>query len=303
MITIIGPTASGKTKLATLLAYNISSEIISADSRQVYIGMDIGTGKDLNDYIVDGKKINYHLIDIVPAGEKYNLFQYQQDFYEVYNKITSRGILNPILCGGSGLYVESIVRNYNLPDVPINKNLRTELDQLGIVELTKMLQSYKNLHNTTDLDSKQRIIRAIEIEEFIKVNNHTEKTSHKKIDTIVILLDLSRDERRRRISMRLKNRVTDGLIDEVKTLIDNGVDPETLIYYGLEYKFVTLYLLGQISRESMLEQLEIAIHQFAKRQMTWFRGMEKRGVDIKKIDASMPLPDQLEATMSIIKNN
>lgn len=303
MITIIGPTACGKTRLAANLAYNINSEIISADSRQVYVGMDIGTGKDIKDYTVNGRKIKYHLIDIVPAGEKYNLYQYNKDFYKSYNMIKEKGILHPILCGGSGLYIESIIRNYNLPDVPADETLRNNLENMNIHELTNILKSYKKLHNKTDLDSKQRIIRAIEIEEFIIKNGGREILfSHEKINAIVILLNIDREERRRRISQRLIARINEGLIDEVKILIDSGVDPDTLIYYGLEYKFVTLYLLGKISKDMMLEQLEIAIHQFAKRQMTWFRGMEKRGIEINKIDASMSLDNQLNEVMSLIEN-
>lgn len=302
MITIIGPTASGKTRLAANIAYQINSEIISADSRQVYRGMDIGTGKDLNDYIIDGKQIPYHLIDILPAGAKYNLCKFQRDFHTAYNGILSRGIGQPILCGGTGLYVESVLRGYNLPDVPCNKVLREELEHLSNEELKNKLESYQSLHNTTDLDSRQRTIRAIEIADYIAKELQVNKSAevYDAVESLVICLNLTREERRKRISDRLAKRVKEGLFSEVQGLLSSGVKTEELIYYGLEYKFVTLYILGEISKNKMLERLEIAIHQFAKRQMTWFRGMERRGINIEYIDAALPLNKQLELSISLI---
>lgn len=309
MITIIGPTASGKTRLAANIAYIINSEIISADSRQVYIGMDIGTGKDLKDYNIKNKKVKYHLIDILPAGEKYNIHSFQKDFYRVYSEIINRGIAHPILCGGSGLYVESILRGYNLPDVPSNKLLRQNLSSLSIEQLKSILEGYGPLHNTTDLDSRQRAIRAIEIADYMK-NTYIDisKTNYLPISSLVICLSLDREERRMRISERLKNRVLEGMIEEIQSLLNNkGLTAESLIYYGLEYKFVTLYVLGKLSKDDMLQKLEIAIHQYAKRQMTWFRGMQRRGIKVNYIDANTSLENQIECVLSLIdsynKNN
>lgn len=302
MITIIGPTASGKTCLAAQLAANLTrngkpAEIISGDSRQVYRGMDIGTGKDLCDYTVGDTEIPYHLIDICELGEKYNIFRYQQDFHETYKDVQSRGVL-PILCGGSGLYVESVIKGYNLSPVPQNAQLRTSLENKSMEELTDLLISLKKqngscMHNKTDVDSKQRAIRAIEIETY-NLTTHTDNRYVPPIDTIIVGVDIPRDERRHNISSRLKKRVDEGMISEIKRIIDSGVAPEDLIYYGLEYKFVTEYVIGRTSYDEMLKQLEIAIHQFAKRQMTWFRGMERRGCHINWISALLPMEEKIE---------
>ncbi len=302
MISIIGPTASGKTRLAVALADAMNSEVISADSRQVYRGMDLGTGKDLSEYQVEGKCIPFHLIDVCPAGSKYNLFQYQRDFHKAYNDILSRGIDCPVLCGGSGLYVESILKGYHLPDVPENKALREQLLRLSFDELKKLLASYGALHNKTDLDSKQRTIRAIEIADFIQKNKKQE-TEYPAIDSLIICLNLSREERRQRITKRLKERLEEGMLKEVQSLLSqDGITPDDLIYYGLEYKFLTLHLIGEISYNEMFERLEIAIHQFAKRQMTWFRGMERRGFHLNYIDALAPREEQLAQIEELYQN-
>jgi len=308
MLTIIGPTACGKTALAARLAASYicsgqKAEIISGDSRQVYRGMDIGTGKDLCEYAVDGKiNVPYHLIDICDPGYKYNIFEYQQDFLRAYNDCCERGVL-PILCGGSGLYVESVIRGFNLSPVPQNESLRENLEGKSLGELTKILtelkaQSGAELHNTTDVDSAQRAIRAIEIETY-NLEHKTENRYFPPIDTLVIGIDIPRELRRERISNRLKARVDGGMIDEIKKIIAQGVKPEDLIYYGLEYKYVTEYVIGQSTYDEMLRQLEIAIHQFAKRQMTWFRGMERRGVKINWIDGTMPEADKVNAIQAL----
>jgi len=282
LICILGPTASGKTKYAVKMAYEIGGEIISADSRQVYRGMDIGTGKDLSDYIINGIQIPYHLIDIVAAGEKYNLFQYQKDFERVYDDIRSRG-KQPILCGGTGLYIDAVTRGYSLAEVPENPQLRSELEKLSMEGLISKLESMKKLHNKTDIDSKKRVIRALEIEIF-RQNCPVEYVKTVPINTRFIGISVSREERVARIDRRLRERLEHGMIEEVKRLMDSGISPEDLIYYGLEYKFVTLYLLEKLTYEEMEKQLSVAIHQFAKRQMTWFRGMQRRGVRIEWIE-------------------
>lgn len=282
MICVLGPTASGKTKYAVELADRIDGEIISADSRQVYVGMDIGTGKDICDYTIEGRAIPYHLIDIVPAGEKYNVFRYVQDFHKVYNEMVSRG-KTPILCGGTGLYIDAVTRGYQMAEVPENRELREELEQKSLEELREILESMKRMHNTSDVDSKKRAIRAIEIELYQKENGVVAQ-SYPPIDTKFIGISVSREERNRRIDKRLDQRLQEGMIDEVRELLDLGIAPEDLIYYGLEYKFVTLHLLGQLSFDQMRSQLATAIHQFAKRQMTWFRGMERKGVVIDWIE-------------------
>lgn len=282
LICILGPTASGKTKYAVKMAYEIGGEIISADSRQVYRGMDIGTGKDLSDYTINGIQIPYHLIDIVAAGEKYNLFQYQKDFERVYDDIRSRG-KQPILCGGTGLYIDAVTRGYSLAEVPENPQLRSELEKLSMEGLISKLESMKKLHNKTDIDSKKRVIRALEIEIF-RQNCPVEYVKTVPINTRFIGISVSREERVARIDRRLRERLEHGMIEEVKRLMDSGISPEDLIYYGLEYKFVTLYLLEKLTYEEIEKQLSVAIHQFAKRQMTWFRGMERRGVRIEWIE-------------------
>ena len=300
MITILGPTASGKTDIATLLAAELSAEIISADSRQVYRRMDIGTGKDLADYVVDGKRVPYHLIDIVEPGTKYNLFEYQRDFLEAYNDIRSRG-KNVILCGGTGLYIESVLKGYRLIPVPENKELRHKLEGKSLLELTSILERLKaennsNMHNSTDVDTSKRAIRAIEIEMAYK-EAHIEERTFPKIDNVIIGVGIDRDLRRMKITRRLDQRLHDGMVDEVKSLLDSGIPADDLIYYGLEYKFVTEYILGKSTFEEMHRSLEIAIHQFAKRQMTWFRGMERRGFTIHWIDAA----DSMEEKINEIK--
>ena len=301
MITILGPTASGKTTLAAHLAARIGGEIISADSRQVYRRMDIGTGKDLDDYVVDGKQIPYHLIDIAEPGTKYNLFQYQQDFHDAYNDIKSRGA-TPILCGGTGLYIEAALKGYALSPVPQNPELRARLEGKSLEELTGMLVSLKQkngsvMHNTTDVDTAQRAIRAIEIETY-NAEHPTEERQMPKIDSLVIGVNIDRESRREKITKRLRQRLENGMVEEIRSIIDSGVAPEDLIYYGLEYKYVTEYVIGKTTYDEMFRSLEIAIHQFAKRQMTWFRGMERRGTVIHWIDASLPMEEKIEQILN-----
>lgn len=302
MITILGPTASGKTSLAAALAARIDAEIISADSRQVYRGMTIGTGKDLDDYRQGDRLIPYHLIDICEPGTKYNLFRYQQDFHLIYNNIVARGV-RPILCGGTGLYIESVLKGYALSPVPQNQALRDELADKSLAELTEMLEDlkYRNhsvMHNRTDVDTAQRAIRAIEIETY-NLEHPTDNRTLPPIDSVIIGVDINREERRRKITQRLKQRLEEGMVDEIRQLLDRGIAPENLIYYGLEYKFVTEYVIGKTSYEEMFRQLEIAIHQFAKRQMTWFRGMERRGFTIHWIDALDPMDSKVAQIMDI----
>ena len=302
MITILGPTASGKTSLAVALAARIDAEIISADSRQVYRGMTIGTGKDLDDYRQGDRLIPYHLIDICEPGTKYNLFQYQQDFHLIYNNIVARGV-RPILCGGTGLYIESVLKGYALSPVPQNQTLRDELADKSLAELTEMLEDLKRrnhsvMHNRTDVDTAQRAIRAIEIETY-NLEHPTDNRTLPPIDSVIIGVDINREERRRKITQRLKQRLEEGMVDEIRQLLDRGIAPENLIYYGLEYKFVTEYVIGKTSYEEMFRQLEIAIHQFAKRQMTWFRGMERRGFTIHWIDALDPMDSKVAQIMDI----
>lgn len=302
MITILGPTASGKTSLAAALAARIDAEIISADSRQVYRGMTIGTGKDLDDYRQGDRLIPYHLIDICEPGTKYNLFQYQQDFHLIYNNIVARGV-RPIHCGGTGLYIESVLKGYALSPVPQNQALRDELADKSLAELTEMLEDLKRrnhsvMHNRTDVDTAQRAIRAIEIETY-NLEHPTDNRTLPPIDSVIIGVDINREERRRKITQRLKQRLEEGMVDEIRQLLDRGIAPENLIYYGLEYKFVTEYVIGKTSYEEMFRQLEIAIHQFAKRQMTWFRGMERRGFTIHWIDALDPMDSKVAQIMDI----
>jgi len=303
MITILGPTASGKTPLAAALAAEIGGEIISADSRQVYRRMDIGTGKDLADYtVVVGNNqhptpITYHLIDIREPGTKYNLFEYQQDFFDAYEAIRSREAV-PILCGGTGLYIEAVLKGYHLSPVPQNQILRDTLEGKSLAELTQMLTELKtktgsNMHNTTDVDSCQRAIRAIEIETY-NLEHPTPRRELPPVDSLIIGVNIDRELRREKITRRLKARLEEGMIDEVKALLDEGIPAEDLIYYGLEYKFLTEYLIGQTTYDEMFSRLEIAIHQFAKRQMTWFRGMERRGFKINWIDATLPMEEKIE---------
>lgn len=301
-ITILGPTASGKTQLATALAASVDGEIISADSRQVYRRMNIGTGKDLNDYIIGNTRIPYHIIDIAEPGEKYNLFQYQQDFHKAYADIKSRGLL-PILCGGTGLYIEAVLKGYQLAPVSENRELRAKLEGKSLEELTEILKDLKhkngsNMHNKTDVDTAQRAIRAIEIELGTTPVLKKEQTeiippSYLGASSLIIGINIDRELRRQKISNRLQKRLEEGMIDEIRSIIDGGIAPEDLIYYGLEYKFVTEYVIGKLTYDEMFRQLEIAIHQFAKRQMTWFRGMERRGFIIHWIDATLPMEEKL----------
>lgn len=298
LITILGPTASGKTPLAAALASRLDSEIISADSRQVYRGMDLGTGKDLADYTVAGKTIPYHLIDIVDPGYKYNVFEYQRDFLQAYQSVRERGKL-PILCGGTGLYLEAVLKGYRLIPVPENPELRNRLSDKSLDELTRILSSYKKLHNSTDVDTVKRAIRAIEIEEYY-LTQDVEKRSFPTINSLIIGVDIDRELRREKITRRLKQRLDEGMVDEVRQLIAGGVSPDDLIYYGLEYKYLTLYAIGELTFEEMFHQLEIAIHQFAKRQMTWFRGMERRGFTIHWIDASLPMEQKVDSILNLL---
>ena len=298
LITVLGPTACGKTHFAAALALRIQSEIISADSRQVYRRMDIGTGKDLNDYVVDGKKVPYHLIDICEPGTKYNVFKYQHDFFPVFDRLKNAGI-TPILCGGTGMYIEAVLKGFRLLDVPPNPELRRALSGKSLDELEKMLASYKTLHNKTDVDSTQRAIRAIEIEEYYQ-KEAPGNSEFKPVNSLIIGIDISRELRREKISKRLQKRMDEGMIDEVRTLLHDGIQPNDLIYYGLEYKYLTRYVIGQITYDEMMKQLEIAIHQFAKRQMTWFRGMERRGFLIHWLDAAVPTEEKIEKTLSML---
>ena len=306
MITILGPTASGKTPVAAHLAVAVGGEIISADSRQVYRRMDIGTGKDLADYrlVVDGSAVDipYHLIDICEPGTKYNLFQYQQDFYDAYQDIQSRGAV-PILCGGTGLYIEAVLKGYKLSPVPQNPELRQQLECKSLDELTQMLTALKaktgsNMHNKTDVDSCQRAIRAIEIETY-NLENPVPRRELPPVDSLIIGIDIDREMRREKITRRLKTRLEEGMIDEVKRLLDEGIPADDLIYYGLEYKFVTEYIIGKTTYDEMFTRLEIAIHQFAKRQMTWFRGMERRGFTIHWIDALQPMETKVNEILKL----
>lgn len=291
LITVLGPTASGKTRFAVQLADRLGAEIISGDSRQVYRRMDLGTGKDLDDYRIGGRSVPYHLIDIVEPGTKYNVFEYQRDFLEAYNDILRRG-RKAVLCGGTGLYIESVLRAYRLSPVPQNPELRERLADKSLEELTALLATYKSLHNTTDVDTAQRAIRAIEIEEYYR-QTPLDRRPFPKIESLTLGVDVSREVRRERISQRLRKRLDEGMCGEVERLLAEGIKPEDLIYYGLEYKYVTLYVMGQITFDEMAQQLEIAIHQFAKRQMTWFRGMERRGTPILWIRLGEDLDETL----------
>lgn len=292
LITILGPTASGKTSLAVALADRLHTEIISADSRQVYRRMNLGTGKDLADYEIGDHKIPYHLIDIVEPGYKYNVFEFQRDFLKAYEDIRGRGML-PVLCGGTGMYLESVLKGYRLLPVPENPELRERLYSKSLEELTSILASYKKLHNSTDVDTAKRAVRAIEIEEYYR-SQPVEAREFPAIRSLIVGVDIDRERRREKITRRLRQRLDEGMVEEVRSLLAEGIKPEDLIYYGLEYKYLTLYATGQMSYEEMSGQLETAIHQFAKRQMTWFRGMERRGFTIHWVDAALPVEEKLE---------
>ncbi len=291
LLSVIGPTASGKTNFAVQLALALDGEIISADSRQVYRGMDIGTGKDLDEYVVNGRRVPCHLIDIAEAGEKYNVFEYQADFLKAWNSCNRRGVV-PVLCGGSGLYVEAVLKGYKLLAVPANEELRASLAGFSLQELAERLATYKKLHNTTEIDTPKRAIRAIEIEEYYRTHPYEEK-DFPEIRSLIVGVDVSREVRRERITKRLHERLENGMVEEVRRILDSGVAPEDLIYYGLEYKYLTLYITGRLTYDEMVAQLNVAIHQFAKRQMTWFRKMEREGFDIRWLDAGMSMEERV----------
>jgi len=300
MITILGPTATGKTNLAAQLALLLNGEIISADSRQVYRGMDIGTGKDLDDYRIDNREIPHHLIDIVDPGYEYNVFEFQKDFLNAYNEIDKRGNM-PILCGGTGLYIESVLKGYKLINVPRNDALREELELIDDSTLIEMLEAYKTLHNTTDISERERLIRALEIQKYY--DEHPEiDTSFPKIETKIFGIDFDRRIVRMRITERLQERLENGMIEEVKGLLDNGLRPEQLTFYGLEYKWITEYIEGKLAYNEMFRRLNTAIHQFSKRQMTWFRRMEKQGFEINWINGNLSLPEKIAFILKNLPN-
>jgi tRNA dimethylallyltransferase len=298
IVVITGPTATGKTRLAALVADRLGGEVISADSRQVYRGMDIGTGKDLSDYAVDGRGVPVHLVDIVDAGYRYNVYEYQRDFLKVFEDLTARGVF-PVVCGGSGMYVDSIVSGYRLIQVPVNGQLRALLAGRSLEELTEILSRYKSLHNKTDVDTVKRAVRAIEIADYY-TEHPMEKTPFPVKNPLVTAVFVDRETRRQRISDRLRTRLKEGMIEEVQRLLAAGVHPEDLIYYGLEYKYVTLYLMDQLSYEQMAQKLEVEIHRFAKRQMTWFRGMERRGITINWIDGNMSDEEKVDTIIKLL---
>jgi tRNA dimethylallyltransferase len=298
LITILGPTACGKTRFAATLSSLINGEIISADSRQVYRRMNMGTGKDYDDYIVDGKKIPYHLVDILEPGEKYNVYEFQKHFIEAYMEIRARGSM-PVLCGGSGMYIDAVTRGYRLLPVPRNNELRKRLQSRSLGELSEILSAYKKLHNITDTDTKQRAIRAIEIEDYYK-SNPLPENKYPEIDNIFIGIKADMNTRRERISRRLHERLDRGMVTEVENLLGEGLAPADLVYYGLEYKYITLHITGELDYDSMVEKLNTAIRQFAKRQMTWFRKMEREGARIHWLDSSMPMQQKIRRTMSLL---
>ncbi|MFO7940431.1 MAG: tRNA (adenosine(37)-N6)-dimethylallyltransferase MiaA [Bacteroidales bacterium] len=291
LLAILGATAGGKTSVAVHAARKFNGEIISADSRQLYKGMDLGTGKDLDEYFLDGELVPYHLIDIKPAGYQYNVFEYQQDFVEAYKDIHTRGKF-PVLCGGSGLYLQSVLGEYKLIKVPVDPVLRKELEDLPMEKLEEILSRYRKLHNTTDIDTRKRAIRAIEIEKY-QSEYGEESRDFPELHPLLVGVKFDRESRRRRITERLKQRLKEGMIEEVEALLNQGVTPEQLMYYGLEYKYLTLYLTGKMDYETFFKKLEVAIHQFAKRQMTWFRRMERQGFHIHWLDGYMPMEEKL----------
>jgi tRNA dimethylallyltransferase len=299
LITVLGPTASGKTQFAVQLALRLDAEIISADSRQVYRGMDLGTGKDINEYTFKGQQVPYHLVDIVDAGYKYNVFEYQNDFLNVYATLKEKSIL-PILCGGSGMYIEAVLKGYKLVNVPVNEVIRAELELLSLPELTEKLATFKKMHNRTDVDTKKRAIRAIEIAEFTEMNGDIE-LEYPKLNSLILGINLERELVRNKITSRLKQRLREGMIEEVEALIMDGVPTETLVYYGLEYKYITQFLSKELSYNAMVEKLNIAIHQFSRRQMTWFRKMDREGFNIQWIDGSLPMDEKLGVAMKLVQ--
>jgi tRNA dimethylallyltransferase len=301
LLTILGTTASGKTQLAAHLAARLNGEVISADSRQVYRGMDIGTGKDMADYVVNGQTVPVHLIDLVDAGYQYNVFEYQRDFLEVFNSMQQRKKF-PVLCGGSGLYLEAVLDNYRLIRVPVNDALRQELEGKSLEELTEILAGYKSkLHNITDIETEKRAVRAIEIEQFYAENKEID-TQMPPLNSLVVGVKFDRLSRRKRITKRLHDRLDEGMVEEVRCLLDSGLTPDDLLYYGLEYKYITNYLTGDLTYEKMVDKLNTAIHQFAKRQMTWFRRMERQGTQIHWLDGYQPLEEKMERVMELLGN-
>ena len=301
MLTILVPTATGKTRLAALVAGSLNGEILSADSRQIYRGMDLGTGKDLADYLVDGKIVPYHLIDIAEAGSQFNVFEFQRQFIGAYHDIKGRGRF-PVFCGGSGLYLEAVLKGYKLTQVPSDPARRLELSQLSLEELAGLLKKYKKLHNSSDTETKNRAIRAIEIEEYL-LKNHDLDFEFPEINSLIIGIRYDREARRERITSRLRQRLKEGMIEEVKGLLDSGLTHDDLVWYGLEYKYITLYLTGQLSEDEMFERLNIAIHQFAKRQMTWFRKMEREGFLIEWLDGNLPLEEKTALILGKLAQN
>lgn len=299
LLVITGPTASGKTALAASVADRLGGEVISADSRQVYRGMDLGTGKDLDEYNINGRTIPCHLIDIADPGYKYNVFEYQRDFIRVYKELKQRNVF-PVICGGSGMYLDSIISGYSMFEVPPDSGLRSRLEKKSMEELTGILSTYKKLHNTTDTDTKKRVIRAIEIEHFDSFSKK-KQTKFPDFKSLVIGVMTDRETRRELISARLRQRLDAGMVEEVKKLLINGIRKETLVYYGLEYRFITLYLAGEMKYDDMVKNLEVAIHRFAKRQMTWFRGMERKGVVIHWINSELPMNEKVGRVMELLK--
>src|ERR1035437_3061590 len=292
MVTILGPTASGETEVAVNMAFKLGGEIISADSRQIYREMDLGTGKDLEEYQIDGISVPYHLIDIADAGYQYNVFEFQRDFLKVYQAVKEKGSF-PVMCGGSGMYLEAILKGYRLIQVPVNEERRVELQLLSLEVLIEILKHYKSINNTSDTENKKRAIRAIEIEEFCLAHPETD-LSFPKINSLIVGVKYDRDSRRRRITARLEQRLANGMVDEVKNLLNKGLKPDDLTYYGLEYKYLTLFITGQLTYDEMFAGLNTAIHQFAKRQMTWFRKMERDGFELKWLDGYMPTNEKTE---------
>jgi tRNA dimethylallyltransferase len=299
MLTILGPTATGKTQLAARVALQLNGEILSADSRQIYRGMDLGTGKDLADYTVEGRQIPFHLIDLVEAGTQYNVFEFQREFIKAYNDLRLRGRF-PVFCGGSGLYLEAVLKGYRLTQVPSDKKRREELSLLSLEELAFLLKSYKTVHNSSDTETKNRAIRAIEIEEHL-LHYPELDFAFPAIHSLIVGVQFDRNTRRERITNRLKQRLGEGMVEEVEGLLAKGLTPEDLTYYGLEYKFLTLYITGELTKEEMFERLNIAIHQFAKRQMTWFRKMERDGFEIQWLDGFMPIEEKVAVIMKYLE--
>lgn len=301
MLTILGPTATGKTRLAAIAASRLNGEVLSADSRQIYRGMDLGTGKDLDDYVVDGHHVPCHLVDIAEAGTQFNVFGFQQKFITAYKDIIDRRRF-PVFCGGSGMYLEAVLKGYKLTHVPPDPIRRMELSKYSLEELAAILKSYKKLHNSSDTETRNRAIRAIEIEEYL-IRYPDSDYQFPKINSLIVGVQFDRNSRRERITARLRQRMDEGMIDEVKRLLDSGLRPDDLMWYGLEYKFITLYLTGELSKEEMFERLNIAIHQFAKRQMTWFRKMEREGFQIHWLDGGLPMEAKIDFIINLLKYN